>query len=234
VTRADDAFDGVCDGDCSLRDAIAEANRYPGPAVIVANPTTYRLTIPPTAEPSAPGDEAGSSHGDLDVTGDVTFTVKSTDRGARAEIVGRHDDRVLDIHPGAHAILRGWTMSGGRTAEAGAGIRNRGRLVLHRVSVNDNLSEGDGGGISNEASLALYYVDLRGNRAEGAGGGIFNGEGGVLLGWRLDLRANSAATGGATHNRGTTLHTFSELSNNFGDDGTHMSSTTTAVALDEL
>src|SRR5436309_761481 len=67
VSKTADTADGVCDSDCSLREAIIAANANPGADTINLPPGTYTLTI------SGAGENAGAA-GDLDVTQDLTLS----------------------------------------------------------------------------------------------------------------------------------------------------------------
>src|SRR5688572_26578022 len=66
VTKSEDTNDGICDAlDCSLREAVREANLTPGPDVIELASGVYVLTV------SGQLEEAAAS-GDLDVTEHLT------------------------------------------------------------------------------------------------------------------------------------------------------------------
>jgi CSLREA domain-containing protein len=47
VSKTDDTFDGACDSDCSLREAVEAANRSTGPDTIAMRDETYTLTLGP-------------------------------------------------------------------------------------------------------------------------------------------------------------------------------------------
>ena len=61
VTKTSDTNDGVCDADCSLREAVIAANAAVGPATINLPPGTYGLTLAGAGEDKA-------ATGDLDIT----------------------------------------------------------------------------------------------------------------------------------------------------------------------
>jgi CSLREA domain-containing protein len=72
VTKSADTNDGVCDADCSLREAIRVANATAGADTITftnlaGSPDLYTLTIPGSLEDAA-------ATGDLDITDTVTIT----------------------------------------------------------------------------------------------------------------------------------------------------------------
>jgi CSLREA domain-containing protein len=67
VTKEEDTNDGVCSSlDCSLREAVLNANACPGPHTITLPAGGYTLTIPGINE------DAGET-GDLDITKDLTI-----------------------------------------------------------------------------------------------------------------------------------------------------------------
>src|SRR5688500_16820542 len=69
VTKAADTADGTCDADCSLREAIREANdeaARPGPDVIT-------FAADGLFELDRAGADANALNGDLDISSDVTI-----------------------------------------------------------------------------------------------------------------------------------------------------------------
>jgi CSLREA domain-containing protein/uncharacterized repeat protein (TIGR02543 family) len=66
VTKTEDTNDGVCDADCSLREAIIAANADPAADTITLGAGTYLLTIAGTYENAA-------ADGDLDITSSITL-----------------------------------------------------------------------------------------------------------------------------------------------------------------
>src|SRR5438552_11261520 len=65
VTKTADTNDGVCDSDCSLREAIRAANAAAGADTISIPAGTYTLTLA--------GSDDNANLGDLDVTGPLTI-----------------------------------------------------------------------------------------------------------------------------------------------------------------
>ena len=127
VTKTADGADGVCDRDCSLREAVIAANASPGPDTVVLPAGFYDLTIQDAA---AGSDENAAQTGDLDVTGGG-FTLEGagstvTEIDAR-ELGNRilHVQRNFDTAPIA---IRGVALEGGDTSgfgsdDVGASIR---------------------------------------------------------------------------------------------------------------
>src|SRR5690242_2200973 len=69
VTKTADTNDGVCNADCSLREAISAANLSPGADTITLPAGTYQLTLA-----NAGGiNEDGNASGDLDINDSLTI-----------------------------------------------------------------------------------------------------------------------------------------------------------------
>jgi CSLREA domain-containing protein len=84
VTKTADTADGVCNGDCSLREAISAANAAPGAVVVPAG--VYTLT--------------GADSEDLNASGDLDVRAGMGIYGAGVDattIDANHIDRVLDL-----------------------------------------------------------------------------------------------------------------------------------------
>ena len=190
-TTTNDTADGICDAECSLRDAISEANKSAGFDVIVLGPGVYRA--------SGSGNEDLNAGGDFDILDDLAILGAGADK---TNIEGSAE-RVLDIGAGATVELIGVKVSNGRQLTGnGGGIRNAGHLALTRVQVSGNSANGGpGGGIySNGAgsSLTVRQSLIAGNASAEAGGGIAAGVELTLT--DSTVSGNSAtATGGGIH-----------------------------------
>jgi CSLREA domain-containing protein len=170
VTKTADTNDGVCDAsDCSLREAVDNANACPGAQTINLPAGGYTLTL-------AGAEEDANATGDLDITDDLTI------QGTGAPSVSGNDaDRVFEIHSGATVGFDLLIVTDGRS-QLGGGIRNHGDLTIRDSSINNNVAEvppggtgsSAGGGIFNEAgSLTLSDSQVFSNSAD-HGGGIEN------------------------------------------------------------
>jgi CSLREA domain-containing protein len=174
VTKTDDTNDGVCDSDCSLREAIAVA--APGDTVTVPA-GTYALWL---------------NH--LFVNKDLTITGS----GAGSTIVQQTNPlfRVIDIGNllGAAPVvsISRLTIKGGHATvpsnsealpghEHGGGLHNHGTVTLTNVTFTDNAASdinplngtsGKGGGIWNAGSMTLINVTIANNLAAVSGAGI--------------------------------------------------------------
>jgi CSLREA domain-containing protein len=187
VNSLADTDDGVCDANCTLREAIAAANASATHNAIYFNVTGIIF-------------RAG---GQLVIDSDVTINGP----GARSLIVrGGSTSRVVQINSGRTASIYGLTISGGAAiGEGGAGIFNLGTLAIGNSIISDNTGGGilnsgilsitsstisdnatsdHGGGIANVFLLFISNSTISGNRAE-LGGGIFNPAG--IIGARATL-----------------------------------------------
>src|SRR3989338_3055741 len=205
VTKTADTNDGVCDADCSLREAIGAANALPGADVITLPAGTYTISIGGTGEDL-------NATGYLDITGDLTIS----GAGDTSTIIdGGAIDRVLTVFPGATVFIDSVTVRNGNPgAGFGAGgILNVGTLTLTKSTVTDNTGDDFGGGLYNTGTLTLIDTTvsdniLLGSNTSGRGGGIYN----------LDLTAtitnstvsgNTALNGGGIFNRFGTVNLVS-------------------------
>jgi CSLREA domain-containing protein len=179
VTKTTDTADGVCDADCSLREAITAANALTGADVIVLPAGTYTTTIVTT-------NENANANGDLDITGSLSII----GGGEAATFVeasaspGTANDRVFHIlGVSTNVLMEGLTVRNGRTVSTatafrGGGIRNEGNLTLRKVTVSGNQTATRGGGITSTnpgTFLSLDRVTVTNNTANSTGFNMFGG-----------------------------------------------------------
>jgi CSLREA domain-containing protein len=165
-TKTADTNDGVCDAaDCSLREAIAAANRHSGENVILLHAGTYTLTAP----------------GGLPIQGDLLVL---GDGAGRTIIDGGAVAGILSIPAGVTVQLQDVTLRNGRAPGGGGAIRNNGILTLLRTTLTGNSSvagaagAGLGGAIlSNGLGSSLTITDstIANNTSQSSGGGIAAG-----------------------------------------------------------
>lgn len=167
VTKTSDSADGVCDADCSLREAISASNAFPGAVVVPAG--TYLLTLP--------GGDDSNAGGDLDVrTGIGIYGAGVTNTVIDAGGL----DRVMDVDPAVtgqvSAQLNGVTLTNGGTPAAGGGLNLAATLdflTVEDVAITNNVA-GTGGGLYLNSIARLRNVTLSGNQATtGQGGGAY-------------------------------------------------------------
>lgn len=193
-----DTNDGVCDSDCSLREAITAANQNPGEDVILLHAGTYTLTA------------SGPANGNLQILGDVTLM---GDGAGRTIIDGGGLGGIFYIPSGATVQIQDVTLRNGRSRGAGGAIHNQGDLTLLRTILTGNSSvagavgSGQGGAIvsdGNNQSLTILDSTISGNTAQGAGGGI-------AAGGQVSLSNVTVAGNRSTANLGGGLYFFSDI-----------------------
>ncbi len=199
ITVTTFADDLTPNGNCSLREAIQSANTgsavdgctSPGTAntIIRLDAGTYALAI-------AGANEDANQSGDLD----LLVAVELAGRGPLSTTIdGSAIDRILHIHSGALAVVRGVTLQNGRapdgtvispTVEAGqpgGAIVNSGDLTVVDSVVAASQS-GDGA-----SSPSDFFSSDRGGNG-GDGGGIYNA--GTLRVERSTILSNTTGNGG--------------------------------------
>jgi CSLREA domain-containing protein len=216
--------DGKCENGslrerCTLRDAIEEANAFPGDDTIVIpagigttirlSPLSPQVTLPP-----------------LSITSNLT--IDGPGAGALA-VDGNDVNRVFNVGSGAVVRIEGLTITGGKPpdGEAGGGILNEGTLTLVNSTISGNSAKFTGGGIYNPGTLTLTNSTISGNSADDIGGGIVNSSTATLTVTNSTISGNSAKfAGGGIYNILSTLTlTNSTVSDNrvsdSGDSSIH-------------
>ena len=211
VNKTADTADGVCDSDCSLREAITAANNNPGADVITFNmagasklagvsPLTIQLTavLPDLAQSVKIRNTSGSS---------IVI------RGEGAA----NPYRIFNINALQNVEISNLTITNGSTTATGGGINNDGNLTLVNSTVSDNTSSGFGGGaIYSASSLNITGSTISGNTANGNGnGGGIAGIGTINI-TNSTISGNSGAYGGGiiTFTNAVMRITSSTISNN--------------------
>lgn len=178
VTTTDDHDDGVAGvADCTLREAIASANTFPGQVINFAPGLSGTITLVPALGP-------------LRLNADMAITGP----GARMMAVSGGDAmRVLEVSAGKECIVSGLTLRNGRGPfgdARGAGLSNAGRLTVldcaftaHQVLGLPGSQPGaagataSGGAIYNTGTLRLERCSFSGNTARGGNGAAHSGFG---------------------------------------------------------
>ncbi len=178
VTKTADTADGVCNSDCSLREAITAANANFDATTINVPAGHYKLTRTGVNE-------------DLNDTGDLDIRspIDLLGAGARKTIIdGNATDRVLHVPdtnaPSDYGILvQGVTITNGKSTDAiGGGIwhqEDQATFNLYKSTVSNNRATQGGGiqnGYTNPTTMVIEASTISGNRATsgGQGGGIQN------------------------------------------------------------
>ncbi|MBL8134457.1 MAG: CSLREA domain-containing protein [Anaerolineae bacterium] len=186
VSKTADTNDGVCDADCSLREAMIAANASPGADSIIFsaaafNPGTITLTshLPTLTD-------------DLDIAG-----------GDPNKVIlhGMDTYRPFNIAAGVTVSLSGLTIRDG-FGGSGANILNHGALTISNSVIYGAAIIGfaSGGGIFNTGWLTLDHTRLYNNSAS-TGGGLLN-DGGVADILYSTIYTNTAGSGAGIANLG--------------------------------
>lgn len=170
VSKTADTNDGVCSAtDCSLREAVNNANACPGAQTIRLPAAGYALTI------LGNGEDANAT-GDLDITDDLTILGEGA-----PSINGMGDDRIFEVFSPAVVDLNLLILING-LEQAGAAVYNHSDLTIRSSSIHDNVAVvppggsgvSAGGGVFNETgTMRLIDTQLFGNSAD-MGGGAHN------------------------------------------------------------
>jgi len=183
VTSLDDHDDGVCNADCTLREAIQAANSNPGDddgiEFIVTGTINLTSALP-------------------DITGGVEITGPGADMlTVRRSSTGLF--RVFNITTTGTVTFSSLTISGGRLqAGFGGGIQNvnEGTVNVNDCLLIDNISLG-GGGIDNRVgTVNVTNSMLKNNDAELGGGGINNRDAGTVNVTNSTLLSNRTVQSG--------------------------------------
>jgi CSLREA domain-containing protein len=190
VTNFSDIDDGLCDADCSLREALDAANGLAGgtanidfDATVFNTPRIINITA---ALP------------------DISIDLNLAGPGADLLTVRRDsvdNFRIFNIPvSGLNIEMSGLTISNGYPdIMDGGGIRSDSRLVLTAVALDNNQAD-QGGGVALFAGGEFSHCAFSANQA-GRGGGIFfeGGEGDVLQVSNSTISGNVADQGGAIY-----------------------------------
>ncbi len=163
-----DPGDGVCDEiECTLREAVAQANVSLGQDLIRFNLGVTPLTIL-LNQPLPAITDAVILHGD-NMSGNGRVTVS-----------GQNQFRVVDVAPGITARLQRLIIANGAAHRPlsdmppaqGGGIRNAGTLYIDDTILQDNSAD-EGGGVFNSGLLVVknHSLFVRNVADDGAGGG---------------------------------------------------------------
>ena len=209
VTKTEDTNDGVCDADCSLREAIAAAS--PGDTIDI--PTgIYTLTHGSRLRINKQLDLRGSGSTSTVVQAATApgvgsfgvFFIGTSGEATISSVTIRHGNETADASGSCckwgGGIINSGTLSltdstvTENNAVYGGGLRNDGKLTLINSTISANAASAEGGGIYNspDGNLVLTNNTISGNNADD-GGGIFNAAGSVAV-WNTIIALNP--TGG--------------------------------------
>jgi CSLREA domain-containing protein len=194
VTKVEDTFDGVCDTDCSLRDAltVAQNNDVVNFSFLFNTPQYIELA---SALPV------------------INRTITIQGPGAhlltvRRSFLASTDFRVFDIVGGlgSGVVIRDLTISNGRTTNFGGGILSRSQLSLIGVHVVGNTATLGGGVFVGDAGGVFVGSTFSANVSTGDGGGVFfegnNGDALIIANCTVSGNTSAGNAGGIRITRG--------------------------------
>lgn len=182
------------DGNCTLREAIRNANLVAGGDstsgdCVTANAGTDTITFASALDNNpiqitiVGSGEADAATGDLDITDTLTITGNGSSKTIIQANFSSDPDRVFQFISGT-VTINDLTIEGGSrpsgtdVGTAGAGILNGTTAILNRVRVTDNHSGYRGGGIHNgvfgTGSMIINDSTVDANTSMTSGGGIFS------------------------------------------------------------
>jgi CSLREA domain-containing protein len=221
VTKTEDTNDGVCDTDCSLREAIAVART--GDEIVFASP------LFDTAQTITLSDAEGFRQ--LLIAQPVTITGPGTGRLTIRRAPESAPFRIVAVGGPQHTVhLSGLTITGGVDDGGGGGVLVDGdnTVFIDACHITGNLASDSGGGIRNVAgNVTLTNSTISANATQsslGLGNGIHS-SGGTLTVMNSTISGNSregttgsVGGGGIWVSGGTASLNLSTISDN-GADG---------------
>ena len=235
ITKTTDSDDGVCDGDCSLREAIAVAS--PGETItvpqgiytlslgaelLIDKELTLRGSGSETTVVQASESSGTSIARVFNVTASHVSIEKLTIKNGNASTTGNRGGGVLN------SGILGLTdviVTGNRGGERGGGISNDGGILTvsgSSIKLNtalhgpDDARSGAGGaGVHNDAGqVTVTGSEISGNSSGKYGGGIFNAGLFQVSDSNIDGNAGEREGGGIYNGSGTMTITGSTVSEN--------------------
>ncbi|MGI9265862.1 MAG: choice-of-anchor Q domain-containing protein [Gammaproteobacteria bacterium] len=165
VTKTADTMDGVCNADCSLREAVEAANNTPGHDKIIIPEGTYTLVR------TGPNSNDNQTD-DLDILDDTTIEGAGIDKTI---ISGNNQFRifhVFDEGPERTSFIRHMTLRNAFREACGGGIREvDGTIFVSHVKFLNNFAE-RGAGMCARGIAYISDSIFEGNTAELWGGGL--------------------------------------------------------------
>jgi CSLREA domain-containing protein len=171
VTKTADTNDGVCDADCSLREALAAA-AVSGDAIVFSELFNSAQTIT----------LAGA---DLVVNKNLTISGPGPEL---LTISGNNVTRVFRVMNSFNVVLSGLTVTKGSASSFngqfdGGGIFNDGDLTIERCVIKSNAASDEGAGIYHSGGTLNVTDSIisRNFLINGSGGGIYSAYGAVTV-----------------------------------------------------
>ena len=200
VTRMDDPVaDGCMVNDCSLREAVSDANQTAAKDTILLPAGVYLINLV--------GNDTNET-GDLDISTDMEIV------GAPSIIDGQDLGRIMDIRSDANVTLRDLTLRNANTSLATNGSLNGGALqidggslTLNTVTFDDNSTQTLGGAIYTIGEPIVDIDDCQFLNNNGGSGAAIYASTGIFV-RNTVFRGNNSSGRGAVYLTGTTSDSF--------------------------
>ncbi len=212
VSKTADTNDGICDADCSLREAITAANASAADDTItfgVNGTITLTSALPNIA-----------NNGSLTITGNGA---------ANTIISGNNTVRVFYVDPNVNITMNNLSITNGFDGSVGAGVYlyTNSVAILNFVTFSGNTSGSYGGGITvDHATLDVRNSVFTNNSSVNYGGAIDIYIGNVTV-INTTISGNTSDFGGGINNQGTATVINSTISGNSGNNGAGISGSPT-------
>ncbi|MBP7691614.1 MAG: VCBS repeat-containing protein [Anaerolineales bacterium] len=194
VTKTVDTNDGVCDADCSLREALAAANAAPDPDTIFLPAGLYPLSL-----------------GELSITSPLTLTGELS---TSTIINAAPGVPVMTVMIPGMAIIANVTVQGGNSVGAG-GINAQGPLTLNDSILTHNTGVIAGGVSGGQVAINRSWIVDNTAGLTGLGGGVSVSNDGVVTITASLIAGNTGGKGGGLYNTGTLTLIDTRVENNF-------------------
>ena len=212
ITKTADTNDGVCDADCSLREAIANSN---------INPATDTITFDPALVSTPTTVSLGGTR--LDITDNVIITGPGADL---LTINANNLSQIYSVGPGIGAEISGMSLTGGNAAgsfQEGGAIYVAGELTLKAVHIYGNYAP-LGGAIAGEFDVSIVNIidsTIANNTAQNVGGVYAYGSANLINSTVSGNNAPGGFVGGLYIYGGTSVPTIknSTITNNTAASG---------------
>ncbi|MEZ5307775.1 MAG: carboxypeptidase-like regulatory domain-containing protein [Pyrinomonadaceae bacterium] len=201
VSKIADTADGVCDSDCSLREAVTAAAATGGDDTIVFDASVFNTAQTITLNA---GEMLIGASGSLDIVGPGPdlLTIDAAGTG-----------RIFSTQTSVVASITGMKLTGGtgagslNTGRGGAVYNAGGQLFLENLVI-DNNTAANGGGLNNASAGVLTIANcvVSNNATTGSGGGMQNFSGSTINIWGTTFAGNTTGSttgGGAGQLNGT-------------------------------
>ncbi|HMT07958.1 MAG TPA: FG-GAP-like repeat-containing protein [Pyrinomonadaceae bacterium] len=214
VTKTADTNDGVCDADCSLREAVAAANASGNDDGITFDPVVFDLTQAIMLGGTA-----------INVENAGALSINGPGSG-KLTINGNNASRVFFVRPSGNLTISGMTITGGNgvgpdPVGGGAIIAYSSRLTVNNCVFRNNSVSSNGGAIHGffNANVTINGSTFLQNQSNDGGAVMIQGTS-VLTISDSAFTGNSARSGGAVYGSGgVTSISRSSFTNNTATNG---------------